>query len=131
MPSVLIIDDDDQFRKLIKRFLERAGYEVLEASNGIEGINMYKRIKADLIVTDLIMPEQEGIETIIKLRREYPTVKIIAMSGGGMIIEPDNYLKIARNLFVQYTFKKPFERDEFLSAVYDLTHKHASKTIMQ
>ena len=130
MPSVLIIDDDDQFRKLIKRFLEKDGYEVLEASNGIEGIDMYKRFKADLIVTDIIMPEQEGIETIIKLRREYPTVKIIAMSGGGMIIEPDNYLKIAKDLFVQYTFKKPFARVEFLSAVYNLTHKDASKAII-
>ena len=122
MAVILIIDDDHQFRKMLRKTLEHDGYEVLEASNGLEGVNIFKEHHADLVITDIIMPEQEGIETIAQLRKDYPTLKIIAMSGGGLI-KPENYLNIAKKLFSQRTFQKPFDRKDFLTAVRELTHE--------
>ena len=121
MAVILIIDDDYLFRKMLRKTLERDGYKVLEASNGLEGVNVFKEHQADLVITDIIMPEQEGIETIAQLRKDYPTLKIIAMSGGGLI-KPANYLNIARKLFAQRTFQKPFNHKYFLNAVRELTH---------
>ena len=119
MPLILIIDDDDQLRGMLREMLERAGYEVADAPNGKEGIRLYRENPADLVVTDLIMPEKEGIETIIELRREFPDVKIIAMSGGGTI-EAEKYLRMAKGLGAVRTLTKPIERKELLEAVREL-----------
>jgi len=113
---ILVIDDDDQFRGMLREMLERAGYEVADAPNGKEGIRLYRENPADLVVTDIIMPEKEGIETIMDLRREFPEVKIIAMSGGGRI-DPEEYLHMAEKLGAKRTFAKPVEREELLKAV--------------
>lgn len=96
-----------------------AGYEVEMAENGIEAINKYRENPADLVVTDIIMPEKEGIETIIELKRDYPQVKIIALSGGGTH-GPKDYLDSARLLGVEETFYKPFEMDDLLEKVNEL-----------
>lgn len=116
MPLILIIDDDNHVRGMLRQTLERAGYDVLDAPNGKEGMNLYRQDPADLVITDLIMPEKEGIETIIELRREFPDVKIIAMSGGG-IIEPETYLRMAKGLGAVRTLTKPIERKDLLEAV--------------
>ena len=92
MALILIIDDDDQIRRVLRKTLERDGYDVADAPNGKEGIRLYRENPADLVITDIIMPEKEGIETIRELRRDFPEVKIIAISGGGRI-GPDSYFK--------------------------------------
>jgi len=83
MARILLIDDDAPVRRTLRKMLERQGYEVEEAPDGKAGLTLYQENPADLIITDLIMPEMEGIETIMELRRRFPDVKIIAMSGGG------------------------------------------------
>ena len=119
MARILIIDDDEQLLAMLRQTLEREGYEVMEASDGNEGLRRYRENPTDLIITDLIMPEKEGMETIMELRRDFPDVKIIAISGGGRV-DPWQYLSIAKSFGVQYTFAKPIERKELLNAVREL-----------
>jgi CheY-like chemotaxis protein len=116
MQRILVIDDDEQMRALLRDILERAGYEVTEAQHGLEGLKLFRARPADLVVTDLIMPEKEGVETILELRAEYPEVPIIAVSGGGRN-GPRDYLEIAARLGARRTVAKPFTRQEILAAV--------------
>ncbi len=118
MTSILIIDDDDFVREMLRFMLEQAGYEVFEASDGEMGLNIYRERPMDLIITDLIMPEKEGIETIIEFKRDFPEVKIIAISGGGMI-DSETYLNMAKKFGVQ-TLSKPIDRNELLETVRKL-----------
>ncbi len=117
--SILVIEDDDQVRILLKKMLENAGYSVMEAPNGDIGLKLYSKQPVDLIITDLIMPEKEGIETIRELRKENPNIKIIAISGGGSV-DPAQYLHMAERLGVKRTFAKPFRREDILQAVEEL-----------
>jgi YesN/AraC family two-component response regulator len=119
MAKILIIDDDLQIRTMLRNIFESSGYEVIDAPDGKSGIRMYREKKADLIITDIIMPEKEGIELINELRQEFPEVKIIAMSGGGQI-EPESYLKIAQKLGAVHTFTKPISKNELLGIVQGL-----------
>lgn len=119
MYSILIIEDDEFVMNMLKQTFERAGYEVGTASNGRIGIQLYKCKPFDVVITDLIMPDMEGIETILKLRAEYPDVKVIAISGGGRN-RPDDYLHLARKLGALRTFTKPVDRDDLLDAVKQL-----------
>jgi len=122
MALILIIDDDDQIRRVLRKTLERDGYKVADAPNGKEGIRLYRENPADLVITDIIMPEKEGIETIIELKRDFPEVKIIAMSGGGHI-GPEGYLQDAKMLGAQRTLTKPIERNELLKTVMELVNE--------
>jgi len=110
---VLVVDDDPGVRDVIRSMLESAGYTVLLAENGKEAMKLLKKERADLILTDLVMPEQEGIETIKTLRREYPELKVIAMSGafGG------DYLRIASYLGAHATLAKPIQMEKLLALV--------------
>ncbi|MFZ5929553.1 MAG: response regulator [Acidobacteriota bacterium] len=110
---VLVVDDDPGVRDVIRSMLESSGYSVLLAANGKEAMRLLKSERADLILTDLVMPEQEGIETIKALRREYPEIKVIAMSGafGG------DYLRIAAYLGAHATLAKPIQMDKLLKLV--------------
>lgn len=119
MPNILIIDDDNQFRTMLRKMVERNGYEVVEASDGKEGIKLYRKNPTDLIITDLIMPDKDGIETIQELRKDFPDVKIIAISGGGRL-GPHDYLHLAKMLGAQRTLTKPIELDELLKAIEEL-----------
>jgi CheY-like chemotaxis protein len=116
MSRILIIDDEPQIRSMLRLMLERVGYEVAEAPDGIEGIRRYRENPADLIITDLIMPNKDGIGMIIDLKKEFPKVKIIAMSGGG-VNRPEGYLDGAKKLGAARTLTKPIDRDEMLKAV--------------
>jgi YesN/AraC family two-component response regulator len=118
MQSILIIDDEPQIRSMIRLILERSGYSVIEASDGIEGIRLFREKPADLIITDLIMPNKDGIGMIIELRKEFPDVKIVAMSGGGLN-RPEGYLRGAQKLGAACTLSKPINRQELLRAVKD------------
>ena len=119
MARILIIDDEPQIRSMLTLMLERDGYEVVEAPDGVEGIKVYRQNPADLIITDLIMPNKDGIGMIIDLKKEFPDVKIIAMSGGGLN-KPDGYLKGAKKLGASCTLTKPIDREEMLRAVRDI-----------
>jgi DNA-binding response OmpR family regulator len=93
-----------------------AGYEVTEAGDGSEGIKLYREVRPDLVITDLVMPEKEGIETIVELRRDFPEVKIIAISGGNNN-RSGSYLSMAEKLGAERTIGKPFKIPELLGAV--------------
>lgn len=116
---ILIIEDDPEVRELLRVILTRQDYEVELASDGIAGIHAFRTNPADLIITDLVMPGKEGLETIVDLCREFPDLKIIAISGGG-IDGQNNYLKTARLCGANMTFRKPFKNDELLAAVAKL-----------
>ncbi len=119
MARILIIDDEDQARNMLHQALERAGYEVVIARDGSEGIELFRSAPTDLIITDILMPEKEGLEIIMDLRREFPDVKIIAMSGGGHMGNL-NFLEVAKRLGAQRTLQKPFGLQEVFQAVQEL-----------
>jgi CheY-like chemotaxis protein len=119
MSRILIVDDDPSFRTMLSQMLERAGYEVQEAENGNAALAAYSRQSSDLIITDLVMPEKEGIETIMEFRRTNPQAKIIAISGGGRI-NPEVTLDLARKLGANRCLAKPFTQREILDAVAQL-----------
>lgn len=119
MARILVFDDEPSILLMIKKMLEKAGYEVEVALNGKEGMELFDRNKPDLLITDIIMPEKEGLETIFELRRKYPELKIIAISGGGRI-GPDGYLPGAKLLGANAVFAKPLIQKEFLQTISDL-----------
>jgi YesN/AraC family two-component response regulator len=96
--------------------LEHAGYEVVVANNGNEVISAFNERIPDLVITNIFMPEKEGLETIRELKQDFPGVKIIAISGGGEI-EPNKYLKYAKQFGAMCTLTKPIERGALLEAV--------------
>ena len=119
MACILVIDDDPDVRSMLADLLQRAGYEVVQGSDGRAAMEVLCRRPIDLIITDIIMPEKEGIETIQELRQVFPEVKIIAISGGGRI-SPYNYLSLAKAFGAQRIFEKPFVNDEIIQAVQEL-----------
>jgi YesN/AraC family two-component response regulator len=118
MENILIIDDETPIRSMVRLILERAGYTVREAQDGIEGIRIFRETPADLIITDLIMPNKDGIGMIIELKKDFPELKIIAMSGGGLN-RPEGYLRGAQKLGAACTLSKPLNRNDLLRAVRD------------
>lgn len=119
MTKILVVDDDEQIRRMLRLTFEREGFEVMEAGDGNGALARYAEVPADLVIMDIVMPEKEGIETIMDLRRRYGDVKIIAISGGGRV-NPEDYLRWARTFGVQHTFTKPVDRGELLAAVNEL-----------
>jgi DNA-binding response OmpR family regulator len=119
MKRVLVIDDDWQMREMMHQVLTRAGYDVVEAPNGEVGMNIHRQDPVDLVITDLIMPEKEGIETIRELRRDYPGLKIIAISGGGRA-GAEGYLSVAKTIGADRTMAKPFDLKKILDTVEEL-----------
>jgi len=119
MSKILVIDDELQAREMIREMLIREGHTVALAADGAEGLRIYKCQNPDLVVTDLIMPDKEGIETILEIRNISTDVKIIAISGGGRY-DPKDSLEMAENLGADRVFRKPFERRVFIAAVKEL-----------
>ncbi len=113
---VLIVDDDEQIRALLQEVMEWAGFDVAVAENGRVAMRLQEQRPADLVITDLIMPEQEGLETITSLKKAYKGVKIIAISGGGRI-GPEAYLPAALELGADRIYSKPFDVQEIVAAV--------------
>ena len=114
--SILVVDDYDLIRTYLRRILQDARYEVFEASNGREALKRLRENAADLVITDLIMPEQEGLETIQFLRSERPNLKIIAMSGTA----EGQYLPVAEKLGAHVTLPKPLRAERVLETVRKL-----------
>ncbi len=119
MKRVLVIDDESLVRNAIRLFLESVGYAVDEAAEGDEGIRKFEATQPDLVITDIIMPNKEGIETIIELRRITPAAKILAISGGGRLGDM-TVLDYAAKLGASIVLQKPFDPDTLWSAVGEL-----------
>ena len=113
----LVIDDDTVVRELVCRMLESEGHEVFNAADGVDGIKSHPDI--NVVITDLIMPEKEGIETIREIKQDFSDVKILAISGGGKS-DPDNYLRIAKAMGAHSTLSKPFIKKDLIDAVQKL-----------
>ena len=123
MARILIIDDDDEYRAMVRKMLEKAGYnDIEEADKGSVGMKLFKQCPFDLVITDIIMPDKDGIEIIIELTRDYPGIKIIAMSGGGYI-GPESYLEMAKYLGVCRALTKPFNHSDLIDIVQELLNK--------
>lgn len=127
MANVLIIEDDIDFRKNLNALLKSAGYEVIEAQNGKEGVRKYRDNPTDLVITDIFMPEKEGLETIMDIKTEFPASKIIAMSEMGKVCH-HHYLDTAKTFGATKTLKKTIGEAELLSIVDDLLHVTEPKT---
>ena len=119
MIRILVIDDDDDFRSMLRTALEQDGYRVEEARNGREGLQRYVVVPTDIVMTDLLMPEREGLETITALRQINPQVKIIAISGGGATGRL-NFLPLARMFGALRTLQKPFTLQELQEVVREV-----------
>ena len=119
MTQILIIEDDADFRKMLGIMLKQDGYDVIEAPNGREGLEVFKTNQVDLVITDVFMPEKEGMQTLFELKEQDHNVKVIAISGGGTR-EKHDYLDSMKDFGAQRVFKKPFVTKEFLAAVAEL-----------
>jgi CheY-like chemotaxis protein len=120
MGRVLVIDDDSAMRGTVRRILERDGHEVIDAPDGRRGLEIFRAQGADVVVTDLIMPEKEGIETIIELRAASDDVRILAISGGDRVSRGLGRLKDAESLGADASLAKPFTVDQLRDAVAQL-----------
>jgi CheY-like chemotaxis protein len=127
--TILVIDDEQQVRESMGRVLERAGYSVRHAGNGLEGIAAMQAEAARLVITDIIMPRQHGVDAIRELRRDFPATRILACSGGGNFAQkgymPEAlttaaYLAAAKKAGADAVLTKPFDRSELLDAVQKL-----------
>ncbi|MEN8258465.1 MAG: response regulator [Thermodesulfobacteriota bacterium] len=117
--KILIIDDEHLIRNFLKTILTNAGYEVREAINGEEGLHLFYTFSPDLVITDIVMPEKDGIEVIMEIRKNDSSVKLIAISGGGYVTA-DKYLNLAKALDISTCFNKPFHSHEIIEAVQEL-----------
>jgi len=118
--TILIIDDEEPIRALLRFALEAAGYEVTEAANGRQGIDLYRQRPTDLIIADMLMPELNGLDLLLELTREFLHAKVIAISGAG---GEQNVLDVAKLLGARQTFEKPFSMPQLMRAVrYELAH---------
>jgi CheY-like chemotaxis protein len=116
MKRILIIDDNSAVRDTMARILQLAGYQTITAGDGNEGLIRMRKENPDLIITDIIMPEKEGIETIREILSEQPAARIIAVSGGGRHANMD-FLEAAKKLGAMEILEKPFEPDELVKRV--------------
>ncbi len=116
MATILLIEDDDIFRDMLASALEHTGHAVRHASNGGEGLRLYRENPSDLVITDIVMPEKEGLATIRELLRDFPSARIIAMSGG-LTYDPNLYLHMAEKLGAHAVLAKPFLLSDLIKAV--------------
>ncbi len=119
MPRILVVDDDPISRQVLRAMLEKEGHLVSEAEDGSKAVRDYDSSLIDLVITDIFMPEKEGVQTVRELMKENPKVKIIAVSGGSSSANYDS-LDWIKMFGVKYTFTKPFDSKAILAAVDDL-----------
>ena len=119
MATILIMDDEEAILGFLKQRLMGEGFNVLTASDGKEGMNLFNGNQVDLVITDIIMPDKDGFITIMELKKICPDIKIIAMSGGGRGL-PAYYLETAKGFGAKYAFEKPFKTSDLVEAVHEL-----------
>ena len=117
MAAILLIEDDRDSREVIAEILTTAGHEILEASDGIEALSIARGRSVDLVVTDILMPKKDGLETISELRKIFPMMKIIAMSGSVQAVFGFEHLRTATDLGAHLVIRKPMDLEELLDAV--------------
>jgi len=119
MIRILVIDDEPSVLDVLRKILQIEGYEVITAANGEEGLELFRQISCDLVITDMVMPVKDGLQTILDLRKEKPDLPVIAMSGGGTISK-ERYLVVAGYLDRVITIPKPFSVESITEAVVKL-----------
>jgi len=119
MKKIVLIDDDLEFRNMLQEGLQQAGFMIIPAGDGIEGLECIQVNKPDLVITDIIMPEKEGVETILEIKNKYPGLKFIAISGGGRS-KPEGYLRVAKSLGAVETFSKPFKLVDLIKVINEV-----------
>jgi CheY-like chemotaxis protein len=119
MPGILIVEDDNDLRTMLKVSLNRRRFTVLEAENGKEAIAHFKPSVTDVVITDLIMPEEDGLKVIMRMRELKPSIKIIAISGGGKA-GPGSYLNLAKALGADAVYSKPFSVNDMITKIEEL-----------
>jgi CheY-like chemotaxis protein len=117
MANILVIEDDEQFCQMLAQMLRQAGHQVETAANGVLGLEKYRQSAPDLVITDILMPEKDGIDTILEIKREGTDTRLIAISGGRRAITPQFNLDSAALIGVQKVLAKPFSRQQILEAV--------------
>ncbi|MEO5362413.1 MAG: response regulator [Magnetococcus sp. DMHC-8] len=117
MARILVVDDDMSIRALLREILEEEGHQVTEAVDGKQGVHIYREEPADLVITDILMPEKDGVELIMELQETFPEVRIIAMSGGGRGLDAQFSLRIAKDFGAVQQMEKPFTRKRVLETV--------------
>jgi DNA-binding response OmpR family regulator len=115
---ILVIDDEEEIRNLLRVIFQSKGYEVVEAANGEAGLRIFQSMPVDLVMTDILMPEKEGLSTIMALKKTNPSLKIIGMSGGAL--KSGHYLNVARKFGADKVLEKPFHVHSVLEAVEEL-----------
>lgn len=121
-PKILIIDDDELIRLTCKNILKKMECNVIEAENGVQGLVQFKKERPSIVITDLLMPDKEGLETISEIKGSNNAVKIIAMSGGGST-QNMSFLNLAKTMGADMVLSKPFKPDELLGAIKALLHR--------
>ncbi len=119
MAHILLVEDDAALRQSLKRMLVREGHQVVEAADGRTARNMFERQPADLVVLDVYLPDADGVETIVRLIREFPDIRVVAISGGGFVSK-ETTLDLAGRLGARRTLPKPFSQEELLEAVREV-----------
>lgn len=115
--SVLVADDEEDIRTLLQLWLKADGHRIICVGNATEAARVMDRLKFDLIITDILMPDGDGLQLISNFKAGQPEVRIVAMSGGGRYMERDNCLKIARGFGAHAAVMKPFDRAQLMDAV--------------
>ena len=118
MARILIMDDDAAVRTALKNILHQEGHQILEAVNAAEGAKIYNSATPDLIITDLIMPERDGVEALLELRSQHPDIKTIVISG-----DAPEFLPIVEDLGANRTIAKPFKNQDVINAVRELLNQ--------
>ena len=127
MARILLIDDDDSARSVLRLILNQFGHLVIEARNGREGIELFMDANADLVITDIVMPEKEGLEVLKEMRKMIPDVKIIAISGGGRV-NPTDYLRMAKFLGAAKVLAKPISSEALSGAINEVLRPFVKAT---
>jgi YesN/AraC family two-component response regulator len=122
MTKILLVEDDALVREALKRVLKEGGYTVFEASDGEEGLSLFSEICPDLVITDIIMPNRDGLETIMEIKRRSPDTTVVAISGGGYI-KGEDYLGVAGRLGAAKTLIKPFGSKTLLETLDGLLRR--------
>jgi DNA-binding response OmpR family regulator len=125
MANVLLIDDDEMLRTVLAIAMEQAGHKVLQADDGQKGVELSRTASVDIVITDLIMPVQEGVETIMTLRRERPRLPIIAISGG--VSNSKLYLDIAGKIGAKRMLPKPFAPRQLVALIEEILNEESAK----
>ena len=113
---ILVVDDEPEIRELLTIILESAGNTVVSAQNGFEALKVMGDLPVEVVMTDLLMPERDGLEFITDLRKKFPKVRIVAMSGGGHIGQ-EAYLRIAKGFGAHVLLEKPFDQSQIFGAI--------------